>query len=83
MKLNIYGKVDGKKEVVKTYEAETYDLMYGTVEDFLQLLDVQNVQMVIGETVEENKIIEIITNLLILLTIIIKHFSITLIDSSS
>ena len=65
MKLNIYGKVDGKKEVVKTYEAETYDLMYGTVEDFLQLLDVQNIQMVIGETVEENKIIgaaEIVTN---------------------
>lgn len=33
MKLNIYGKVDGKKAIVKTYEAETYDLMFGTVED--------------------------------------------------
>lgn len=33
MKLNIYGKVDGKKGVVKTYVADTYDLMFGTVED--------------------------------------------------
>ena len=29
MKLNIYDK----KTVVKTYEADTYDLMFGTVED--------------------------------------------------
>ena len=29
MKLNIYDK----KKVVKTYEADTYDLMFGTVED--------------------------------------------------
>ena len=29
MKLNIYAK----KKVVKTYEADTYDLMFGTVED--------------------------------------------------
>lgn len=65
MKLNIYGKVDGKREVVKTYEAETYDLMYGTVEDFLQLVDVQNIQMVMTETVGENQVIgvaEIVTN---------------------
>lgn len=65
MKLNIYKKENGKKVVAKTYEAETYDLMYGTVEDFLQLIDVQNIQMVIGETVEENQIIgvaEIVTN---------------------
>lgn len=29
MKLNIYDK----KKIVKTYEADTYDLMFGTVED--------------------------------------------------
>lgn len=29
MKLNIYEK----KKIVKTYEADTYDLMFGTVED--------------------------------------------------
>lgn len=29
MKLNVYNK----KQVVKTYETDTYDLMFGTVED--------------------------------------------------
>ncbi len=65
MKLNIYGKVDGKKTVVKTYEAETYDLMYGTVEDFLNLIDVQNLQILTTETVENNQILgvaELVTN---------------------
>lgn len=57
MKLNIYGKRDGKKVVVKTYEAEAYDLMYGTVEDFLQLIDVQNIKILQSETVEENQIL--------------------------
>ena len=30
LKLNIYDK----KEITKTYTAETYDLMFGTVEDY-------------------------------------------------
>ena len=34
MKLNIYDK----KRIVKTYEAETYDLMWGTVEDITEAL---------------------------------------------
>lgn len=34
-KLNIYEK----KKVVKTYETDAYDLMYGTLEDFLEIID--------------------------------------------
>ena len=33
--LNIYEK----KKIVKTYEAESYDLMFGTLEDFLKIVD--------------------------------------------
>ena len=33
--LNIYEK----KKIVKTYEAESYDLMFGTLEDFLKIID--------------------------------------------
>lgn len=35
MKLNVYEN----KMVVKTYTAETYDLMFGTVEDIINLID--------------------------------------------
>ncbi len=35
LKLDIYEK----KEIVKTYTANTYDLMFGTVEDFVNLVD--------------------------------------------
>lgn len=37
--LNIYSK-DDKNKVEKTYTAESYDLMLGTVEDIMQLIDV-------------------------------------------
>lgn len=37
--LNIYFAED-KNKVEKTYTAESYDLMLGTVEDLMQLLDV-------------------------------------------
>ena len=37
LSLNIYGK-NGKVE--KTYTAESYDLMLGTVEDLMQIIDV-------------------------------------------
>ena len=36
MKLNIYAS---QTEIEKTYETETYDIMYGTVEDVLDVLD--------------------------------------------
>ncbi len=39
LKLNIYGKIDGKKQIVKTYEAETFDISFGIVEDMMEILD--------------------------------------------
>lgn len=38
IKLNIY-KSDNKNEVEKTYTAETYDLMLGTLEDIINVID--------------------------------------------
>ena len=35
LKLNIYKG----KEVEKTYSADTYDLMFGTMEDFIEIID--------------------------------------------
>lgn len=37
--LNIYSAED-KNKVEKTYTAESYDLMFGTVEELIQLMDV-------------------------------------------
>lgn len=39
--LNIY-KENNKNEIEKTYRAEGYDLMLGTVEDFMNILDLDN-----------------------------------------
>ena len=39
LSLNIYKK-DDKNAIEKTYTAESYDLMLGTVEDLMQLIDV-------------------------------------------
>jgi len=39
MILNIYKK-DNKNEIDKTYRSESYDLMLGTVEEFMQIIDV-------------------------------------------
>ena len=36
MKLNIY---ENQKKVKKTYEVDEYDIMYGTVQDILAVLD--------------------------------------------
>lgn len=40
LKLNIYNK----KEIEKTYTNDTYDLMFGTVEDFLELINVDEMK---------------------------------------
>lgn len=40
LKLNIYNK----KEIAKTYTAETYDLMFGTVEDLIDLVNLDKLQ---------------------------------------
>ena len=42
MKLNIYGRKDGKKQIVKTYEAQTYNLMFGTVEELIKEVDLDS-----------------------------------------
>lgn len=39
LNLNIYSAED-KNKVEKTYTAESYDLMLGTVEDLMQIIDV-------------------------------------------
>ena len=40
LKLNI----NKKRKIIKTYTAETYDLMFGTVEDLLDVMDIDNIQ---------------------------------------
>ena len=40
LKLNIYKK----REIIKTYESDTYDLLFGTVEDFLGLIDLDKIK---------------------------------------
>lgn len=51
LKLNIYKK----REVIKTYTSETYDLMFGTVEDLLELIDIDGLQS--GSDVEIIKLV--------------------------
>lgn len=60
MILNIYGKKDGKKAVVKTYEAETYDLMFGTIEDVAEAVKLDDLKS--GADVE---IIKMVGNLVL------------------
>lgn len=40
LKLNIYNK----RKIEKTYTADTYDLMFGTMEDILNVIDVEKLQ---------------------------------------
>lgn len=61
MKLNIYGKVDGKKQIVKTYETTEYDLMFGTIEDLLETVDIGS----IGEEITDEAILKIVGGLMI------------------
>lgn len=60
LRLDVYKHDDktgrtSQTEVAKTVEAETYDLMFGTVEDILGLLDA------VGDTSDEGAIIKAIT----------------------
>lgn len=41
LKLNIY-KSDNPKEIEKTYTASEFDLMWGTMEDLLSVVDIDN-----------------------------------------
>lgn len=51
MKLNIYEK----KQVVKTYEVDTYDLMWGTIEDVAAAIDLDKLET--GSDVEIIKLV--------------------------
>ena len=50
--LNIYKK-DNKKEVEKTYTAESYDIMFGTVEEIMRVIDLDK----IGDNAEVAKMV--------------------------
>ena len=51
MKLNIYEK----KRIIKTYEVDTYDLMFGTVEDVANAIDLDSLKT--GSDVEIIKMV--------------------------
>ena len=51
MKLNIYDK----KKIVKTYEVDAYDLMFGTVEDVANAIDIDSLKT--GSDVEIIKMV--------------------------
>lgn len=42
LKLNIY-KADNKNEIEKTYTAEGYDLMLGTLQDIIAIFDIDKI----------------------------------------
>lgn len=56
LKLNIYNK----RQIVKTYTAETYDILFGTVEDLIDVLDLEGLKT--GSDVE---LIQVATKLII------------------
>lgn len=56
MKLNIYNK----RNIEKTYTAETYDLMFGTVEDLVNIIDLDKLQ-----TGSDAEIIKLVGNVVI------------------
>ena len=43
LSLNIYA-ADDRNKIEKTYTAESYDLMFGTVEDLMQLIDLDKME---------------------------------------
>lgn len=56
MKLNIYNK----RNIEKTYVAETYDLMFGTVEDLIEIVNLDKLQ-----TGSDAEIIKLVGNTVI------------------
>ena len=55
MKLNIYEK----KKIIKTYTAETYDLLFGTVEDLVDILELDTLK-----TASDVEVIKLATNVI-------------------
>ena len=46
-------KKDSKKEIEKTYSVEGYELMLGTVEDFMSVIDIEK----LGDNIEAAKML--------------------------
>ena len=61
LRLDIYSKdkVNGKRVIEKTYTANTYDIFWGTVEDFLNILELNN-----AKTMSNEELISIAFNLM-------------------
>ncbi len=57
LKLNIYEN----KTIVKTYIAESYDLLFGTVEDLLNIIDIDNIKS-LGNTELIKAIAKVLSN---------------------
>lgn len=56
LKLNVYNK----KEIVKTYTAETYDIMFGTVEDLIDTLNLDGLN-----TTDSVELVKVATNVVV------------------
>ena len=54
MKLNIY---KNQKEILKTYEVDEYDIMYGTIQDILAVLD----EIDLDNLKDEEQLLKLIT----------------------
>lgn len=64
MQLPIYGRGDdGRKTIVKTYKAEAYDLMWGTIEDIANAFRLDDAKEVSGEQLEQMLGAYIVSNL--------------------
>lgn len=43
LKINVY-RADDHAAVEKTYEADTFSIMFGTLEDFMQIINFENIK---------------------------------------
>lgn len=65
LKLNIWGKANKQRVILKTYTATTYDLMLGTCDDLIGLLELE-------KYTDERKVAEVPVNEI--LQLIIKNY---------
>lgn len=60
--LNVYGKVDGKRQVVKTYTQDTIFVSTGSVSQLLEVLDLSQLQ---AKSLDNDSLIQIANTLLL------------------
>ena len=61
MKLNIYEK----KKIIKTYEVDTYDLMFGTIEDVANAVDLDSLEGVTTGAAADIAIVKMVGKLIL------------------